>query len=270
MPIFAFAGVEAALEHMLPGRGQRQLQYFAHGLWLAVSAVDELEDAAERPFGIGAGEEPHAVARLDAAALQYAQIPAAAQIVLYLGGDVGHAEAFVEFPAGLAALADFEAGAADLPLVAEADLPFVCAFDAEVFAKAAGAEVRIAGELGLPVFVVVLGVAMQGFVGTAVVARVAHAVACQAGGGGFDGAGYGLFVDAADLAAGKGFGLGNADFADGGDGLRHDGFLHRWAVADYSGWAGFLLYRLAENELTSFREAKVSGSLPAGSLNQGK
>ena len=111
---------------------------------------------------------------------------------------------------------------------------------------------------------------MQGFVGTAVVARVAHAVACQAGGGGFDGAGYGLFVDAADLAAGKGFGLGNADFADGGDGLRHDGFLHRWAVADYSGWAGFLLYRLAENELVSFREAKVSGSLPAGSLNQGK
>ena len=69
MPIFAFASVEAALEHMLPGRGQRQLQYFAHGLWLAVSAVDELEDAAERPFGIGAGEELHTVARLDVAAL---------------------------------------------------------------------------------------------------------------------------------------------------------------------------------------------------------
>ena len=64
-----FASVEAALEHMLPGRGQRQLQYFAHGLWLAVSAVDELEDAAERPFGIGAGEELHTVARLDVAAL---------------------------------------------------------------------------------------------------------------------------------------------------------------------------------------------------------
>ena len=150
--------------------------------------------------------------------------------MLYLGGDVGHAEAFVEFPAGLAALADFEAGAADLPLVAEADLPFVRAFDAEVFAEAAGAEVGVAGKSGLPVFVVVLGVAMQGFVGAAVVARVAHAVAYQAGGGGFDGAGYGLFVDAADLAAGKGFGLGNADLADGGDGAGHGGFLCGWRV----------------------------------------
>ena len=130
-------------------------------------------------------------------------------------------------------MADFKTGAADLPLVAEADLPFVRAFDAEVFAKAAGAEVRIAGELGLPVFVVVLGVAMQGFVGTAVVARVAHAVAGQAGGGGFDEAGDGLFVDTADLAAGKGFGLGNADFADGGNGLRHDGLLHEYVGVDY-------------------------------------
>ena len=101
--------------------------------------------------------------------------------MLYLGGDIGHAEAFVEFPAWLAALADFEAGAADLPLVAEADLPFVCAFDAEVFAKAAGAEVRIAGELGLPVFVVVLGVAMQGFVGTAVVAPARPVVVASMG-----------------------------------------------------------------------------------------
>ena len=49
MPIFAFAGVEAALEHMLPRRGQGQLQHFAHGLRLAVSAIDEFEDAAERP-----------------------------------------------------------------------------------------------------------------------------------------------------------------------------------------------------------------------------
>ena len=69
MPIFAFAGVEAALEHMLPGRGQGQLQHFAHGLRLAVSAIDEFEDAAERPFGIGSGEEVHAVARLNVAAL---------------------------------------------------------------------------------------------------------------------------------------------------------------------------------------------------------
>ena len=36
--------------------------------------------------------------------------------MLYLGGDVGHAEAFVEFPAGLPALADFEAGATDLEI----------------------------------------------------------------------------------------------------------------------------------------------------------
>ena len=69
LPIFASAGVEAALEHVPPGRGQGQLQHFAHGLGLAVSAVDKLEDAAERPLGIGAGEELHAIARPDVAAL---------------------------------------------------------------------------------------------------------------------------------------------------------------------------------------------------------
>ncbi|OAM37260.1 hypothetical protein A7P99_07285 [Eikenella sp. NML120348] len=52
-----------------------------------------------------------------------------------LDSDVWYAEAFVEFPARLAALADFELDVANL-LVAEANLLFVCAFDAEVFAEA--------------------------------------------------------------------------------------------------------------------------------------
>ena len=51
-----------------------------------------------------------------------------------LDSDVRYAEAFVELPARLAALADFEVDVANL-LVAEANLLFVCAFDAEVFAE---------------------------------------------------------------------------------------------------------------------------------------
>lgn len=51
---------------------------------------------------------------------------------------------------------------------------------------------------------------------------------------------------AADLAVFKGFGLGNADFADGVDGLGYDGSLHK-VGADYSGWAWFpLLQAMAE------------------------
>ncbi|OAM33784.1 hypothetical protein A7Q01_02300 [Eikenella sp. NML96-A-049] len=52
-----------------------------------------------------------------------------------LDSDVWYAEAFVEFPARLAALADFEVDVANL-LVAEANLLFACTFDAEVFAEA--------------------------------------------------------------------------------------------------------------------------------------
>src|SRR3546814_4473538 len=92
--------------------------------------------------------------------------------------DRGHAEAVVEFPARLPALADFEQRGAQFEAVAEADVVFVEAARADVLAeRARHVQQRRITDVLAPGRVVVEGVMVDRLVGAAVDARVALFVA---------------------------------------------------------------------------------------------
>src|SRR3546814_2203254 len=86
-------------------------------------------------------------------------VPAGAAAGLHAPHHVGHAEAVVEFPARLPALADFEQRGAQFEAVAEADVVFVEAARADVLAeRARHAQQRRITDVLAPGRVVVEGV----------------------------------------------------------------------------------------------------------------
>src|SRR5690606_6559678 len=108
-------------------------------------------------------------------------IPAGAAAVLHAPHHVGYAEAVVELPARLTALADFEQRGAQFETVAEADVALVEAARADVLAERAGhAQQRGIADFPAPGRVVVEGVVVDRLVRAAVDARIALFVAGQA------------------------------------------------------------------------------------------
>src|SRR5690606_35540782 len=116
-----------------------------------------------------------------ASGLQHAVVPAGAAGVLHAARHVAHAEAVVELPAGLPALADFQHRAAERVAVAKADRALVEPTAADVLAEGAGRrQHRQLAELRAPGGIVVEGVVVDGLVDAAMQAEVALLVALQA------------------------------------------------------------------------------------------
>ncbi|MCY1177733.1 hypothetical protein D9M73_180520 [compost metagenome] len=117
---------------------------------------------------------------------------------MYAQGHVGHGEAVAEFPAGHAALGDFQQGGAGADAVAQADVVFGPAVAAEVFAEGAGCgQQRMGAELFGPGAVVFSGVVVDGFFDAAMYAQVALFIAGKAHGGDCEWAGLRGFGDGA-------------------------------------------------------------------------
>src|SRR3546814_3936555 len=90
-----------------------------------------------RSVRVRARVEPQRVAGPCRPRPQHAVVPAGAAAGLHAPHHVGHAEAVVELPARLPALADFEQRGAQFEAVAEADVVFVEAARADVLAERA-------------------------------------------------------------------------------------------------------------------------------------
>src|SRR5690606_21773386 len=249
-PVLDLARRQPALDQPAPRRHQRQLQDLPEQVRIEHAGGQQPRQAPERPGGAGPFQQHQGVACAGAARLDHAVVPAGAAGVLYLARHVGYAEAVVELPAGLAALADLQHGRAQREPVAEADRVLVQAAAAQVLAEGAGrVEHGPVAELGAPRGVVVEGIVVHRLVRAAVHARIALLVAGDAERADFHRAWPRRLGDGAPAARARvGHGLAGQDRLDD-DGHRRDA-AHASAFSRYSA-------------SSAWRGVSSSGSIPA-------
>src|SRR5690606_36992409 len=203
-PVLDVALLEAAFEQLAPRGHQRQLQRRLQRLAHQHALEQQRTEPAQRPVRPGACIQAQDVAGFRVARLQHAVVPAGAAGGLHAPRHVGYAEAVVELPARLPALADFQQHGAEAEAVAQADAALVEPAGADVLAeRARRTQQRRVPDVLAPGRVVVEGVVVDGLVGAAVDARIALFVAFQAEFADRHRAGERMLVDRA-AAAGAG------------------------------------------------------------------